>query len=271
MESAHPKTAKTKPRDMQSPHAKRRIIATASPNTSKQASPKSKALSASPGSNEVIYESRDFDFLRNQLTALQELSDEDPLYTLTYQSVIDHLKSRPRVKTVIDEGNLRMVWDVYVDEEIIYRYEFIQLEKEYGMRCMFWTADRFIEMMTIRLAKGKVHVPILQVHNMGYIPLSLQGAQFTHHYYALEFFIRLLYSVGSISRRHRLLSKEREEALQTLPSNPMLLPVHVTINVPSKTFATEMQEVSIGTIQDVMLAKPKLPKRGAGSKKKLKQ
>lgn len=212
--------------------------------------------SQSPDHDSVITYN-ELDHLRNQLAALQGLSKDSPVYSITYQAAIEHLKKRPGVRTTYDDEDKRFTWDVSIDEDIHYRYEFINIGQESVMRCMFWVLNRFVELMMVRLSPTAQ--PIIQVHNMGYIPLSLQGSQFTHHYYAFEFFIRFLYNVAPILKRRKMLYDSIREVLQRLPENPMILPIQVTVTVPSPTFATEMQIVDIGTLEDLLFAKPRLP------------
>lgn len=212
--------------------------------------------SYSPNHDSVITY-HELDHLRNQLTALQGIAKDSQVYSITYQAAIQHLKKRPGVRTTYDDEDKRFTWDVSIDEDIHYRYEFICIGQECVMRCMFWALNRFVELMMVRLSPSTA--PIIQVHNMGYIPLSLHGTQFTHHYYAFEFFIRLLYNVAPILKRRKMLYDPIRIVLQRLPDNPMMLPIQVTVTVPSPTFGTEMQILDIGTVEDLLFAKPRLP------------
>lgn len=236
-------------------------------NTPSVSASASASASASTSMEDSVVPLGSLEYLRNQISALQNISFDDPSYAIGYQYVIDHLKKRPQVRSTYDAEHSRIYWDIYIDEDIRYRYEFVKIENELAMRCLFFTYNRYVELMIIRLTKGNI-VPILQVHNLGYIPLSLEGAQFSHHFYALEYFIRFLYSIESIARRRRMVTQSNNELLHLLPSNPMMLPINVTINVPSPTFATETQEVNIGTLQDVLFGNPKLPNRGGTQRKR---
>lgn len=229
------------------------------------------SASKSPGSSEVDqYSGIEMDYLRNQMAVLQGISTDDPIYELTFHNVVTHLKKRPPFKTVQgEEGGKRFTWDVPLADDIHYRYEMIEMGNEVMMRCMYWAMGRFVEIMNLRLSPNVS--PVLHVHNVGYIPLSLHGSQFSHHFFAFEYFVRILYSVEAIWKRRKVLSQHRTVVLQTLPENPLNLRVEVMINVPSSTFATEMQPIDVGTLKDMLFANPKYPTLKGGKRRLKKQ
>lgn len=222
--------------------------------------------SASPDHDSLLVD-RQINYVRNQMSLLQSISSDDPVYDVTFQNVIAHLKTRPPFRTMVmeDDGS-RFIWEAALTEDIHYRYEMIEMGNEVMLRCMFWAMGRFVETMNLRLSSHE-H-PILHVHNVGYIPMSLIGSQFSHHFYAFEYFVRILYSLASILKRRKLLSTSRHVLLQTLPQNPLDLRVQVMVNVPSSTFATEVENVDVGTLQDMLFATPKHPRLKGGKRKK---
>ena len=214
------------------------------------------------------------DYLRNQMTILEKITKDDPIYDLTLQTVIAQLKKRPPIKAEIkqlENGGKRLVWDMSLDEDIDYRYEMIEIGNEIMIRCMYKALGRFIEMMNLRLAANVHTAPVLHIHNAGYVPLSLHGAQFSHHFFAYEYFTRILYTMDAFWKRRKVLSQQRSQILQSLPENPLDLRVEVMINIPSSTFGTEVQSIDVGTLQDILLAKPKYPQLKGGKKRRTKK
>lgn len=241
------------------PKKKRSVLA-------KELSPRNATSSMSPENDSLLLDS-EINYVRNQMSLLQSISYDDPVYDVTFQNVIAHLKSRPPFRTIVmDDDGLRIVWEAALTQDIHYRYEMIEMGNEVMLRCMFWAMGRFVETMNLRISSHQ-H-PILHVHNIGYIPLSLIGSQFSHHFYAFEYFVRILYSLASILKRRKLLTTSRQVLLQTLPKNPLDLRVQVMVNVPSADFATEIENVDVGTLQDMLFARPKHPMLKAGKRKK---
>ena len=241
------------------------------PSKKKQATPpnhhtSSEATTSASPDNDIILSDREINYIRNQMSLLQSIGVDDPVYDITFKNVIHRLKTRPSFRTLeLEQDASRLVWDVALTEDIHYRYELIEIGNEAILRCMFWAGGVFVEIMKLRLSPNRS--PILRVHNVGYIPLSLVGAQFSHHFFAFEYFVRILYSLRSIWKRRGIFTAPRHIFLQNLPSNPLDIHVQVTIQVPSSDFGTETKHVGIGTLQDLLFAKPKYPSLQGGKRK----